>query len=121
MLDKDKHKIDIPLECGCVFSLTDYFTSGFQCSTEEEHLLYKYGIILYNGLNDYCMNQAEIRTWDKIKDMIDIDKLCSGHFFAIIDHIVKGTYEYYPKQREYMNKIIQSIENNKHEQENKSN
>lgn len=113
MLDNEKNKIIEPLECGCKFSLTDYYNSGFHCDTEEEHLLKKFGIILIDGLYQYEMNKGNINTWDKIKDMIDINNLCPKHFFNIITAIVKGTYEFYPKQREHINKIIQSIENSK--------
>lgn len=91
MLEKDTNKITKTLECGCVYSFTDYYTSGFQHNNAIEHLGHKYGIKKYDKL----ISSSYPFTKDKIIEGLTIEYICNTHYHSIISDLVYYAEEYY--------------------------
>jgi len=93
-LDKDKAKSEIHLKCGCIFSYTTYFTSGFQSKSANEFMLEKYRTNPRVDTIDYLF-MSNHDAIDLIKNNILIEKICADHFSTIFHTIYAGAREFF--------------------------
>ena len=96
MLEKDTFKDDLIMNCGCIFTMTHFFNSGFQDATADEHLKARYNLEPGMRTDDY---HQDFNRLTKLMDQYRPKRFCYLHTEQSLSTIKNNVREWYDKNK----------------------